>query len=79
MVRRERLVLVNKGQEHQNYSIGQKKRHHEKVSDFSAIFHGGLKCCLCGLNYLITFTKDMSNLEKIKFKEQEHTGLSAKT
>ncbi len=44
-----------------------KKRHQEK-SDFSVIFHGGLKCCLCGLNHRITFPKRMSNREKVKNK-----------
>jgi hypothetical protein len=35
------------------------------MSDFSAIFHSGLKCCLYCLNYWITFTKGLSNWEKV--------------
>jgi hypothetical protein len=56
-----------------------KKQHCEKMSAFSAIFYGDLKCCIFGLNYWITFTKGLSNWEKVKIKQQEPTGLSAKT
>jgi hypothetical protein len=45
-----------------------KKWHHKKMYDFSAIFHGGLKCCLSCLNYWITFTKGLSNWEKVTKK-----------
>jgi hypothetical protein len=33
------------------YSTSHKKATYEKVVIFSAIFNGGLKCCLCGFNY----------------------------
>jgi hypothetical protein len=56
-----------------------KKRLGEKKVRFLAIFHGGLKCCFCVLNYWITFKKGLSNWDKVKIKQQEHTGLSAKT
>ncbi len=48
-----------------------KKATPQKMSDFSAIFHGGLKCCLYCLKYWITFTKGLSNWEKVLNNQQE--------
>jgi hypothetical protein len=62
------------------YSIGHKKSNiAKKRINFLEIFHDGLKCCLCVLNYWITLTKGLSNWDKVKIKQQEHTGLLAKT
>jgi hypothetical protein len=52
----------------QIYSINFKIATWRKSVRLSAIFKDGLKCCLCGLDYYITFTKELSSWEKVKIK-----------